>query len=65
MPDIPASLTDVQYQRLLSEAENEGISVDELVSRLLSEGVNRRYLFPVSRGVVVPFQSLNKADPKF
>lgn len=60
MPDIPATLTDAQYARLIAEAENEGISVDELVSRLLSEGVNRRYLLPVSSGVVVHLEGLKK-----
>ena len=60
MEEIRPLLSDAQYARLQEEASREGVSIDELASRLLEEGVNLRYLLPISSGVVVPFQSLKK-----
>jgi hypothetical protein len=58
MEEIRPLLSDAQFARLQEEASREGISVEELASRLLEEGVNLRYLLPVSSGVVVPFKAL-------
>lgn len=60
--DFLVSITDRQMERLRQMAENEGISVDELASRLLSEGVDARYLMPTRTGNVVSIEGL-KRDP--
>lgn len=62
MEEIRPLLSDAQFARLEEEARREGVSVEEMASRLLAEGVNQRYLLPISSGVVVPFQGLKKSE---
>lgn len=59
-PDISVHLTDAQAARLRRIAEVEGVSLDEMASRLLSEGVDARYRMPSSGGSVSPLKGLNQ-----
>lgn len=61
--ELPVSITDRQLERLRLMADIEGISVDELASRLLSEGVDARYRMPNQACEVIPFEGL-KRSPK-
>ena len=61
--ELPVSITDRQLERLRHMAENEGISVDELASRLFSEGIDARYRLPTRSSNVVPIEGL-KRSPK-
>jgi type III secretory pathway component EscU len=58
--EIMAHLTDAQAERLRRIAEMEGISIDEMASRLLSEGVDARYRMPSSHGSVSPIKGLKQ-----
>jgi hypothetical protein len=58
--DFTVNLTDAQAERLRRIAEIEGISLDEMASRLLSEGVDARYRMPSSHGSVSPIKGLKQ-----
>lgn len=60
--EITSLTTDAKYARLKEMADAEGKTVDEVVSELVSEGLDARYLIQRTPGKVIPFAGLKSTD---
>jgi len=59
--EITSLTTNAKYARLKEMADAEGKTVDEVVSELVSEGLDARYLIQRTPGKVIPIAGLKSS----
>ena len=59
--DLPIDLTPSQADRISAFAKEQGLTIDQAVTKLAREAINERYVLPKNRGSVLPMRALKRA----